>query len=245
MAENKRPPFDLPEGESEIIAGYLLEYSGMRFGLFYMSEFIEVVVIGALLDGALPRRLVDSLALAGRRSSAASTPRLRRRLRDRPLHGRSTCVTFLLKVDRHDLAADAIRWTLPRFRYDQVMDLCWKIILPLSLVNIFVTGVVILLRAGGHGVSVAGVFFYVFGARWPWSRRSAMVLNVRNTVAAAMSLVVTMIALAGIYVLLDAHLVAVLQIMVYAGAIVVLFLFVVMLLEPAPRRLRAAARSGS
>ena len=49
MAENKRPPFDLPEGESELIAGYFLEYSGMRFGLFFMSEFIEVVVIAGLV----------------------------------------------------------------------------------------------------------------------------------------------------------------------------------------------------
>jgi hypothetical protein len=48
MAENKRPPFDLPEGESELIAGYFIEYSGMRFGLFFMSEFIEVVVIAGL-----------------------------------------------------------------------------------------------------------------------------------------------------------------------------------------------------
>merc|ERR1711969_366178 len=49
MAENKRPPFDMPEGESEIIAGYHLEYSGMRFGLFFMSEFIQVVVIAGLM----------------------------------------------------------------------------------------------------------------------------------------------------------------------------------------------------
>ena len=49
MAENKRPPFDIPEGESEIVAGYHTEYSGMRFGLFFMSEFIEVVVIAGLV----------------------------------------------------------------------------------------------------------------------------------------------------------------------------------------------------
>ena len=49
MAENKRPPFDLPESESELVAGYFTEYSGMRFGLFYMAEFIQVVVIGGLM----------------------------------------------------------------------------------------------------------------------------------------------------------------------------------------------------
>ncbi len=73
-------------------------------------------------------------------------------------------------------------------------------------------------------------FFYLF-AILAVASALAMVLNVRNTVAAAMSLVVTMIALAAIYVLLEAHLIAVIQIMVYAGAIVVLFLFVVMLLN--------------
>jgi NADH-quinone oxidoreductase subunit J len=79
-------------------------------------------------------------------------------------------------------------------------------------------------------VSAPAVFFYLFGAAAVVSALS-MVLNVRNTVNAAMSLVVTMISLAVVYVVLDAHLVAALQIMVYAGAIVVVFLFVVMLLN--------------
>jgi hypothetical protein len=79
-------------------------------------------------------------------------------------------------------------------------------------------------------VSAPQIFFYLFGAAAVVSALG-MVLNVRNTVAAAMCLVVTMISLGGIYVVLDAHLVAALQIMVYAGAIVVVFLFVVMLLN--------------
>ena len=79
-------------------------------------------------------------------------------------------------------------------------------------------------------MSAPAVFFYLFGAAAVVSAL-AMVLNVRNTVASAMSLVVTMIALAVVYVVLDAHLIAALQIMVYAGAIVVVFLFVVMLLN--------------
>ena len=79
-------------------------------------------------------------------------------------------------------------------------------------------------------MTAAAVFFYLAGAAAIVSALG-MVLNVRNTVASAMSLVVTMIALAGIYLLLEAYLVAVVQIMVYAGAIVVLFLFVVMLLN--------------
>jgi NADH-quinone oxidoreductase subunit J len=79
-------------------------------------------------------------------------------------------------------------------------------------------------------MTFAAVLFYVFGALAVLFAL-AMVLNVRNTVAAALSLVVTMVSLAAIYVLLEAHLVAAIQIMVYAGAIVVLFLFVVMLLN--------------
>jgi len=79
-------------------------------------------------------------------------------------------------------------------------------------------------------MTASQVFFYLFAAL-AIAGALGMVMNVRNTVAAAMSLVITMIALAGIYVLLDAHLVAALQIMVYAGAIVVVFLFVVMLLN--------------
>jgi len=79
-------------------------------------------------------------------------------------------------------------------------------------------------------VTATAVFFWIF-AGLAVAGALGTVANVRNTVAAAMSLVVTMVALAGIYVLLEAHLVAVLQIMVYGGAIVVLFLFVVMLLD--------------
>jgi NADH-quinone oxidoreductase subunit H len=137
MAENKRPPFDLPEAESELIAGYFTEYSGMRFGLFYMSEFIEVVVIAALvavvfLGGwAVPYLSTD--AIVGGLS---------------PWVGATTAtvlcivvhvVTFLVKVVVMIWFQMLIRWSLPRFRYDQVMDLCWKIILPLSVANVFVT----------------------------------------------------------------------------------------------------------
>jgi NADH-quinone oxidoreductase subunit H len=143
MAENKRPPFDMPEGESEIIAGYHLEYSGMRFGLFYMSEFIEVIVIAGLvatlfLGGwSVPYLSQETIigAIAGPFNTDFAT---------------GLCMLvhfgcFMLKVIAMIWLQMAIRWTMPRFRYDQVMDLCWKIILPLSIANIFVTGAVMLL----------------------------------------------------------------------------------------------------
>jgi len=146
MAENKRPPFDTPEGESEIIAGYHMEYSGMRFGLFYMSEFIEVVVIGGLMTAiflggwSIPYFSKDAIlgALTPVAGSVLATV----------LCMVAHVATFLLKVVIMIWLQMQIRWTLPRFRYDQVMDLCWKIILPLSLANIFVTGAVILLVQG-------------------------------------------------------------------------------------------------
>ncbi len=146
MAENKRPPFDLPECENEIVAGYFLEYSGMRFGLFYMSEFIEVVVIAGI---------VGTLFLGGWAVPFLSTADIIGGVA--PIFGEGFatgfCIvvhflTFMLKVIFMIWLQMALRWTLPRFRYDQVMDLCWKIILPLSIANVFVTGFVILLLKG-------------------------------------------------------------------------------------------------
>jgi NADH-quinone oxidoreductase subunit H len=147
MAENKRPPFDMPEGESEIIAGYHLEYSGMRFGLFYMSEFIEIVVIAGLVASlflggwAVPfvsqETIISTIAGAFNRDFATALCMI--------VH--FSC--FMLKVLVMIWLQMALRWTLPRFRYDQVMDLCWKILLPLSIVNIFVTGAVLLIARGG------------------------------------------------------------------------------------------------
>jgi len=142
MAENKRPPFDLPEAESELVAGYFTEYSGMRFGLFYMSEFIEVVVIAAItavvfLGGwAIP--YVSQETIIG-----GLTPALGAGLATglcMVLH----VATFLVKVLVMIWFQMLIRWSLPRFRYDQVMDLCWKIILPLSIANVFATAAVML-----------------------------------------------------------------------------------------------------
>jgi len=146
MAENKRPPFDTPEGESEIIAGFHLEYSGMRFGLFYMSEFIEVVVIAGVVAtiflGGWAIPYLSTQTLIGGVGRALGTG-----------FATGLCMLlhfgcFMTKVLVMIWLQMALRWTLPRFRYDQVMDLCWKILLPLSLANIFVTGLVILLVGG-------------------------------------------------------------------------------------------------
>jgi NADH-quinone oxidoreductase subunit H len=147
MAENKRPPFDAPEGESEIIAGYHMEYSGMRFGLFYTAEFLEVPVIGTI---------VTSLFLGGWSIPWLSTADIIGGISS--VFGQGFAVgvcivahvlSFLLKVVIMIWLQMALRWTLPRFRYDQVMDLCWKMILPISIANVFVTGAVILFMERG------------------------------------------------------------------------------------------------
>jgi NADH-quinone oxidoreductase subunit H len=146
MAENKRPPFDAPEGESEIIAGYHMEYSGMRFGLFYAAEFLEVPVIGTI---------VTTLFLGGWSIPWLSTGDIVGGVSS--VFGQGFAVgvcivahvlSFLLKVVIMIWLQMALRWTLPRFRYDQVMDLCWKILLPLSIANILVTGFLLLLFRG-------------------------------------------------------------------------------------------------
>ena len=147
MAENKRPPFDMPEGESEIVAGYHTEYSGMRFGLFFMSEFIEVIVIAGLvatifLGGwAIPylsqETIIGAISAVFGVGFATGVCLI--------LH----VLTFFLKVIAMIWLQMALRWSLPRFRYDQVMDLCWKVLLPLSIANIFVTGLVLLAIQGG------------------------------------------------------------------------------------------------
>jgi NADH-quinone oxidoreductase subunit H len=130
MAENKRAPFDLPEGESEII-GYHLEYSSMRFALFFLAEFVEVVVIGAvaatLFLGGWQIPWLDPKGVAGGWVMAAQVG------------------SFVGKVVFMCWLQLLIRWTLPRFRYDQVMALGWKYLLPLSIANILVTAIVLAL----------------------------------------------------------------------------------------------------
>ncbi len=141
IAENKRIPFDNPEAESEIVAGYFTEYSGLKFGMFFMAEFIEIVTIGALMTilffGAWHIPFVSTASLLSLFDFLGTT-------------GSNIVVllihvgVFFSKVIFFIWLQMGIRWTLPRFRYDQIMKLGWKILLPLSLANILVTGLVIL-----------------------------------------------------------------------------------------------------
>ena len=140
MAETKRIPFDLPEGESEII-GYFLEYSSMKFGAFFMTDFIETILIAALVSTLffggwqVPYLQSDGFHFPG--GAAWSLPVL--------LVVLLQVAAFGFKVFFFCWFLLLVRWTLPRFRYDQLMHLGWKILLPISVLNIFVTGFILIL----------------------------------------------------------------------------------------------------
>ena len=118
LAEIKRIPFDLPEAENELIAGYHTEYSGMRFGLFFLGEYVTMVVLGAL---------VAVFFWGGWRGPILP-----------PI------VWFLVKVLIVAFVLIWVRGTLPRLRYDQLMQFGWKVLIPAALLNIIGTGALIL-----------------------------------------------------------------------------------------------------
>ncbi len=123
LAETNRNPFDLPEAESELVAGFLTEYSGMRWAIFFLAEYGEVTVVSAIATtlwfGAWHGPLTDRLPLLG-------------------------VIWFTLKTYFFVLVFMWIRATLPRLRIDQLMSLCWKVLIPLTLTNLMVTSVLLL-----------------------------------------------------------------------------------------------------
>jgi len=136
FAETKRAPFDLPEGESEIV-GYFIEYSGMKFGMMFLAEFLEITVFAGV---------ITAVFLGGWHPLpfAPATEWLRGHLV--PVAFGAVCAgAFLVKMIIMIWLQLTVRWLLPRFRYDQIQSLCWKILLPAALVNVFVTGAAILL----------------------------------------------------------------------------------------------------
>ena len=124
LAEINRAPFDMPEAEQELVGGYHTEYSGMKFALLFMAEYIKMIAVSAiaatLFLGGYSGPWVDSLPWLG------------------PIY-------LLLKIIVLLFVIIWIRGTLPRFRYDRLMAFGWKIMLPLALINVFLTAAVILL----------------------------------------------------------------------------------------------------
>jgi len=133
FAETNRAPFDLPEAEAEIVAGYHTEYSSMKFVMFYMSEYVSVTLSSCMMTllflGGWHLPFVEEM-LRGLADPA------RFAVHALIFGAKASCLVFLYIW---------VRWTLPRFRYDQLMHLGWKVLLPMALVNILYVGGAILL----------------------------------------------------------------------------------------------------
>ncbi|HLP16848.1 MAG TPA: NADH-quinone oxidoreductase subunit H, partial [Bacteroidota bacterium] len=132
FAETNRLPFDLPEAEPELVGGYHTEYSGMKFGLFFLAEYANMITAAAV---------ITTLYLGGWQFPFIE------HLRFPPLAMTLLQMgAFALKVALMLFFFIVIRWTIPRFRYDQLMNLGWKVMMPLALLNILVTGFFLLFR---------------------------------------------------------------------------------------------------
>ncbi len=136
FAECNRTPFDLPECETELVGGYHTEYSSMKLGLYLFSEYINMFVssafISALYFGGFHYPFMNEVNGALEKSMGAVTG-----------HNLATAIGFLVffgKILFFIFFFMWVRWTLPRFRYDQLMNLGWKIFIPLSILNVVVTG---------------------------------------------------------------------------------------------------------
>lgn len=125
LAEINRAPFDMPEAEQELVAGYHSEYSGMKFALFFMAEYIKMIAISAI---------AATLFLGGYALPFVETPAALGPL------------VLFVKIIILLFGMIWVRATLPRFRYDRLMAFGWKIMLPLALANVFVTAVILVVR---------------------------------------------------------------------------------------------------
>jgi NADH-quinone oxidoreductase subunit H len=128
-AETNRTPFDLPEAESELVAGYHTEYSAMKFAMFFMAEYANMVTVACLA----------TLMFFGGWLGPVFGPQILQMI--------LPVVWFCLKVFFFMFLYVWVRWTLPRFRYDQLMAFGWKILLPLAVANVVVTALIVAWRA--------------------------------------------------------------------------------------------------
>ncbi|HEX8747802.1 MAG TPA: NADH-quinone oxidoreductase subunit NuoH [Pyrinomonadaceae bacterium] len=132
IAENNRAPFDLPEAESELVAGFHTEYSGMRWSLFFMAEYAAMVVISAIATtvylGGWYFPFIYSLTEARGYHN---------------LYVIASILVFMIKVAVLLYLYFWLRWTLPRFRYDQLMDIGWKWMIPSALINVILSAIAI------------------------------------------------------------------------------------------------------
>jgi NADH-quinone oxidoreductase subunit H len=128
FAETNRLPFDLPESEQELVGGFHTEYSGMKFGLFFLGEYVHVIIVSFLVVILF----FGGWAFPGLNQAQTGL-----------FTGLLKCAVLVFKVSLVILFMMWVRWTLPRFRYDQLMDLAWKSLIPLALVNLVATAVIV------------------------------------------------------------------------------------------------------
>jgi len=156
VAESKRVPFDLPEGESELVAGYFTEYAGMKFAMFFFAEYVTVLTSAALMVslffGGWHLPFVDrqgiNVALGDTVYWQLALPQVVVVLLSGAAFIGKTLLLCWLQL--------LLRWTVPRFRYDQLMNLGWRILLPASIGNILLTGLLIgLVQMTDTGSSLA------------------------------------------------------------------------------------------
>jgi NADH-quinone oxidoreductase subunit H len=164
LAEGSRTPFDLPEAESELVSGYNTEYSGFRFGAFATAEWVNLWVIGAL---------ATSLFLGGWRIPwPGMTPE---RIEASFWLQVLSFAVFFVKAASLVFVTIWLRWTLPRFRIDQMMSMCWKYLIPIALVCV-VGAMVWIYGFQGHAQAqrIASIVLFVVGGLLPfayfWSR---------------------------------------------------------------------------
>jgi NADH-quinone oxidoreductase subunit H len=144
IAESKRVPFDLPESESELVSGYFTEYSGIKYLMFFMTDFVEVALVAGLITTMffggwqVPFLAGDGFHFPG----GASV------LLPQAVVALLQIASFMVKVLLFCWLPFLVRWTLPRLRYDQLMWFGWKGLLPASLLNVLATGVLVLVAQG-------------------------------------------------------------------------------------------------
>jgi NADH-quinone oxidoreductase subunit H len=221
IAETNRAPFDLPEAESELVAGYMTEYSGFRWALYFLGEYANMIVVGSVATtlflggwlrpfpnvpwlekplGILPAILIGVVGIycvyrAGKQPVLVQAlfmwavalgcfavaaifaapwilPLLHINVLDFVVPGLNGAFWFLLKVSAYIYIFMWLRFTLPRYRFDQLMHLGWYVLIPLAIVNVFAVGVALLLESE-------------FG----WNRWLALILTTGFTLVVAMFLV--------------------------------------------------------
>jgi len=141
IAETNRVPFDLPEAETELVAGFHTEYSAMKFALFFLAEYINMFTVSML---------ATTLFLGGWNVPFAEAIFGRGTF----LFGLVSAIGFLAKVIFFLFIYIWLRGTLPRFRFDQLMDFGWKVLLPMALLSIFITATAMYVAAQYFGVLI-------------------------------------------------------------------------------------------